>query len=942
MRKQREQTFKFFILIFVLLAFVYWKWWTPGPRVANDFPIVTIASLQEQFDLPRIWSAKGAEGLGEYTVFTLWSWPMNVSSAMLANLGVGFEIQERLLFLIPIILIGSLTVWNLLSRYKLSTNSKFVSTLFYLANTYVILLIDGGQLSIALAYVWFPASFAAIEKSVEEGLDKKIFAGLSIWVLGLLDIRFVFVLLILCILRFFFEFVFFERSKIITRTFSWLKSGVVIFVIFVLLNAYWLIPLSRVPISSQTFASLTEASNLDFAKLKHALLLLSPHWHKNVFGRVTPLLPEFILIPVLAFLAPVLRKKKSVVFWFLVALVGIFLVKGSNPPLSGIYPWLFTHIPGFFLFRDPTKFFFLVALSYSVLIGITVDELSKRINIGLNNYHATLRGSSRIKRFVWFLVNNSGIVLASFLATYLIFLARPVWLGRMTGTFSEPIYQKEYEDINKILQNDNNFSRVFWIPTKAPLGYSSPTHPSVEASRLVSKRPFAAGVVGTYEIFNFLREAPYMGELFDTAGIGYIAYPFPDTRREELKQDNIDYYFTFSDQLRSLDWVDDTMIYHSPVISLRTKESQDHFFLTRNSFFVVGSDAIYNELVGVEGFKLRDNAIIFAEERAGVGNTCKGRPCTVLLYEKNMLDFAATFIDENSFIFPAEQLDFSPSTNSGSSSWWKRESADLVWWRNFLQEKYAIDNLDFDYGGGWSVAEGDLKLQITNYKLQKGGVLLARLMASSRGGRVEFYQGESKIGEVDTKVKQPEKVQIKLAGFKDIPERFLEYEKADFSWFEVGELKSSEALIIKTQGDINVVNLLVSLPIDEWARIDELISEYKVVDWNNLKDNEKEELFKARDRGTVSYTRISPTHYKIKVENLQKPATLAFSETYDPLWQLKGRSSYPLYSLINGFYVEKDGEYDLFFTPQKYVYPGLFVSGTTLIILIFLLFKKRT
>ncbi|MBU0569759.1 hypothetical protein KKB40_03180, partial [Patescibacteria group bacterium] len=53
------------------------------------------------------------------------------------------------------------------------------------------------------------------------------------------------------------------------------------------------------------------------------------------------------------------------------------------------------------------------------------------------------------------------------------------------------------------------------------------------------------------------------------------------------------------------------------------------------------------------------------------------------------------------------------------------------------------------------------------------------------------------------------------------------------------------------------------------------------------------------------------------------------------------QNSYPLYSLINGFTIEKDGEYDIYFFPQRYVLPGLLVSGASLVLVTFILLSLR-
>ena len=67
-----------------------------------------------------------------------------------------------------------------------------------------------------------------------------------------------------------------------------------------------------------------------------------------------------------------------------------------------------------------------------------------------------------------------------------------------------------------------------------------------------------------------------------------------------------------------------------------------------------------------------------------------------------------------------------------------------------------------------------------------------------------------------------------------------------------------------------------------------------------------------------------------------------FSDIFDSGWELNSNKGYSLYSLINGFWIDGDGEYDLYFAPQKYIVPGLIVSLTTLTsCIIFLVCSKK-
>ncbi len=880
---------KFPVIILLLLLFaIYWQWFLPGPKVANDFPIVSESLLKSSINFPYAWLENGAEGLGEYSIFFLWSWPLSFISGILANAGLSFVIFERVLFLIPFLLIGSIGIWKFCGSIKLTNAAKFISSFFYLTSTYILLVIDGGQLSIALTYAWFPIAFLTVEKSIKGGFNKKILAGLAVSILGFLDFRFIYVLFLLGIASFFYQ-LFLDFKRKYSWYLDWICSGIIISTVLIGLNAYWLLPLFKAPLSSGTYAFFTQTSFLSFMNLGHSILLLAPHWFKNIFGNITALRPEFIFIPILVFLAPILRPKNPVVgFWFFIAIFSIFLTKGATDPLSGIYLWLFSHIPGFSLFRDSTKFFFLEALSYSILLGITTDEILKR-----------LVKFPKLKIFLLIIFSS-----------YFILLVRPVWLGRMTGTFSHPLFQQEFEELSQFIESDKSFSRVFWIPSFPSLGYSSLTHLRVEAARLVQKRPFAIGTIGTYETFNFLREAPYMGDIFDVAGIGYIVYPYLDPRKDNMYPDNIKYYYTFLDQLSKRPWL--SKVENSSIPLLKTREHQERFFIASNTWWVIGSDSIYNEATKSAKLKLSKNALIFAEEYSGMGTKLNDIPeAKIVLNNKTKLDLAASFFDPGDLLFPAKNLDFDPA----KAGWWKREAADLIKWRSFLQEKYGIDNQDFDLGGGWAVAEGKLELRIENNEFRKDKILLARVMESSRSGELVFYQDGKTVGKISTKK-----------------------EGTNVRWFEVGKLNSDKQLTVTSEGDINVINALAVLDENKWAILRDRARqlEGKIVDFN-------EKNAEGDNNTTVTYQKINPTKYKVIVSNLTEPSMMIFSQNYDGLWKTSGdQAPLPVYSLLNGFRIQGDGEYIVEFEPQKYVYPGLVISGIMTICLSLFFLRRHS
>lgn len=882
-------------IILLAIFLVFWKLFIPGPKVAGDFQIIQPEILKMGFNIPQAWTSRWAEGMGEYSVGTLWSWPLDFLYGLGSFVGADFWILERLLGLFPAIFLSFWSMGRLLKYLGISGWGKLIGSIFYLLNSYFLLLLDGGQLNLALAYSILPFIFVLFKKLIEKNdLRNQINFGLGTILISVLDIRIILILLILVISDFLFSLFFhfmkngLKLSEISALFLRFFLVGLITSLMLILIHAYWIMPsfLSQSPTLPPTYNRPSQLSELSFNNIGHTMNLLQSHWYKNIFGRVAELEVEFVLIPVLIFLAPVLRRgDKRIGFWLLISLIGIFLSKGINPPFGQINLWLFNYIPGFSLFRDPTKFFFLICLGYSICLSITVSEL---INI-----------SQRIG-----LQKKWTIFLPIIILMYIFWLIRPVYLGQMTGILGDQPYQREYNQLTNFLKSDRAVSRILWIPTKPPLSFSSPTHPSVEASRLSQKRSFSTGIVGTYETLNFLREASFSAELADVAGIGYIVYPFLNLKKEDTHPDNIRYYYTFNQQLSDLPWLSKVTKVAIPTYQVR--KHQDEIFSVPDIWWVVGSDDLY-EMVGEGKLNLNKNGFIFADEYAGLGERIDELPeAKIMLNKKELTDLAGSFIKSNDLVSPAAKLGFDPDFKSG---WWKREAIDLIRWRSFLKEKYGIDNQDFDLGMGWAIGEGSVKLELQSKKIKKDQILLARVLESTRSGNLIFSQDNLAIGQINTKK-----------------------EGNNVKWFEVGILKSSNPIYIEGEGDINVVNTLAILDKNLWEN-------FKLKAERLKKGGRIQELSqtKSEEPVRISFKKLSPTAYQITVANLTHPSLLILSQTYNGLWKLGSQYSFPVYSLLNGFRVEKNGEYQIDFEPQEHVKRGFVISILTFLSLLFLL-----
>jgi hypothetical protein len=98
------------------------------------------------------------------------------------------------------------------------------------------------------------------------------------------------------------------------------------------------------------------------------------------------------LLPMIAFLGVLLTrniKKKKFIFLFLfIALISLPFTAGTHPPFGFIYGFLYDHLPGFFIFRNPYykfegSFLIGVCAAIAATLSIFVRKISKNFVVGL-------------------------------------------------------------------------------------------------------------------------------------------------------------------------------------------------------------------------------------------------------------------------------------------------------------------------------------------------------------------------------------------------------------------------------------------------------------------------------------------------------------------------------------------------------------------------------
>jgi hypothetical protein len=296
-----------------------------------------------------------------------------------------------------------------------------------------------------------------------------------------------------------------------------------------ILNLYWILPTfttrqSPMDLVGSAYTSLEAVKFYSFSKLEGSISLLHPNWPENIFGKIGFMRPEFLIIPILAFTSLFFikglkesKEKTYLIFFAVLGVIGAFLAKGANEPFGDIYLWLFNHFPGFIMFRDPTKWYMLIAVSYSMLIPYSLWRIQQYLSL-------------KFKKVKY--LPHAFLVIVF---VYLLFLIRPVLLGQLSGTFKSTSIPLDYINLENYIFSDSNFSRTLWIPTIQRFGYYSNLHPAIPAQYFLNTVDFTqiSKKLNTLEGEKLLQEA----------GVRYVIVPI-DSQGEIFLKDR-----KFNDEL---------------------------------------------------------------------------------------------------------------------------------------------------------------------------------------------------------------------------------------------------------------------------------------------------------------------------------------------------------------------------------------------------------
>lgn len=504
-------------LVFLIIFTVYSPWIFHKEIIGGDWPYYYKEMLQEARVFTPLW--QNYENLigGVSPNFPLLFFQNLIISLFVNFFHLSWSLVSKLFFFFLFIVLSIVSSFRLSSMIfsKKQVLAKVLTVFIYLTNSYILLIAGGGQIGIMLSYALAPlvmAQFISFVEKIRDNLKEQILKesltlGLLLAMAIMFDLRIAYLTLLICG----FYLLFNRLSILRQKYFTFLFYSLISFLVVIGLHFFWLFPFIKYNLLQLPKGLLSQDAFtfFSFADFSHTLSFLHPNWPENIFGKVDFMKPEFILIPIIVFLSLFLinkgQKKKEILFFILLGLVGSFLAKGKNLPLGEINTWLFVNIPGMNFFRDSTKFFLLIAISYSIIIPYSLE----RITSSLSQMEKT---RFKVFPFLYFLF-----------ILYWLFLIQPTLKGQLMGTFKAETVPAEYLTLKNFIINQPQFFRILWFPNLPRFRFYNDTHPMITAADLF-------GTSEQEKMVDILKQKESQ-KLLSDLGIKYLIIPY-DSERE--------------------------------------------------------------------------------------------------------------------------------------------------------------------------------------------------------------------------------------------------------------------------------------------------------------------------------------------------------------------------------------------------------------------------
>jgi hypothetical protein len=456
---------------------------------------------------------------------TLYSYPLrSLLWPLVVFLGFSYDIAIKVTLFMPIAILGFVAPFLLARRLTKNQWIALGVALFYGSTTY-FLRKQTNHLPLALIYSLTPLILMAFMDALKfNTLARWTVVALTLALVAMYDLRIIVIVGLVLVIYF---VIFHLNLQDIKR---YARQIIFVGILFGLLSAYWFLPTIFGGLQGAV-SSVAERGLFgnELFSLPNALTLHEYSWtgaKPNLFF-ISQAIPWFFwILPFAAFSVFLFvrvfskREIRLVIFFAVVALIGIFLTKQSDEPFAFFYKWAYDTIPGFSLFREASKFYLLTAFGYAGMLAFWLLGVRRTFSQGKARY--------------MFAAAIMLVVVCS--AANL----KPLATGEIGTLFVSRQMPDDYQKLSTFLSSQKEYFRTYWVPNTSRWNFYSNTHPQISgAATSQSVWKDFSGFVGSSDDWA-TREAiirpfnqPYSNNLFDDASVRYVIVPLRDTQNDD-------------------------------------------------------------------------------------------------------------------------------------------------------------------------------------------------------------------------------------------------------------------------------------------------------------------------------------------------------------------------------------------------------------------------
>lgn len=462
--------------------------------------------------------------LGHFNNVITYRFPLETLLSFFGFINLDSRYADFFAFYLPIVFgfpVASYYSGKYIFKFNVVANIIFICALSF--NTYFLYINSAGHLHINVSSIaGIMAVFIYIQFLKKKRNPLIIISALLLFISGIYDFRPTYLSIITMLFYTAYYSYLYERidqKNIIHKIkefFTNYKYFLAEIIIVSLLLSYWLIPVILTNTLNSNDAVNRDMFGGEYFDILQAMTLHHPYWNGSepmtFIKNIPPL--YFWLIPLFSFLGIyVNRKNKSIVFFATILAIGILFTKQSAMPFTAIYDFMFKNIPGFNAFRESSKFFFLVALGYSITIAAFVNWLWKKRTLNIYKIYC--------KYFLTLVI-----------ALLFIWNTKPIITREINTMFNPRYINNDYLIFRNFILGQSQYFRTLWVPTVSSWSTYTNKHPKIsEVSDLASLYSENKGNNGD-ALINLFDESN-LEKNFNSLAIKYVVIPIKDEKNDD-------------------------------------------------------------------------------------------------------------------------------------------------------------------------------------------------------------------------------------------------------------------------------------------------------------------------------------------------------------------------------------------------------------------------